>query len=134
MLRGVEGHVQLFIAFSRVRRVASHERVNGYRHPWIIATQEESPVRRRPIGYWRCQRIPPRASSTGSLGKFLYRGIGSSKLDCGDEVHHPSHLVPRRGETRTEEFRFGTLDVCVDDRIDDICEFMKDRRVYILCE
>ncbi|GBP37316.1 hypothetical protein EVAR_35750_1 [Eumeta japonica] len=28
-----------------------------------------------------------------------YRGIRSSRLDCGDEVHHPSRLVSRRGET-----------------------------------
>ncbi|GBP24262.1 hypothetical protein EVAR_80115_1 [Eumeta japonica] len=44
--------------------------------------------------------------------KFPYRRIGSSKLDCGDEVRHPLRLVFRRGETSTGQVRFGTLNVC----------------------
>ncbi|GBP33572.1 hypothetical protein EVAR_28728_1 [Eumeta japonica] len=27
--------------------------------------------------------------------KFPYRGIGSSRLDCGDEIRHLTRLVPR---------------------------------------
>ncbi|GBP44391.1 hypothetical protein EVAR_81305_1 [Eumeta japonica] len=68
-------------------------------------------------------------------GKFPYRRIGSSRLDCRDEVRHPSRLVPRRGETRSTEVHFGTLNVCggMDDKIYDVCELMKDRRLDILC-
>ncbi|GBP43631.1 hypothetical protein EVAR_32197_1 [Eumeta japonica] len=67
--------------------------------------------------------------------KFSYRGIRSSKLDCGDEVRHRLRLVPWRGETKTEKFRFSTLNLCegMDDKIDDVCEQMKDRRPDILC-
>ncbi|GBP15970.1 hypothetical protein EVAR_12550_1 [Eumeta japonica] len=43
--------------------------------------------------------------------KFLYRGIGSSRFDGGDEVHHPLRLVPRRGEMRTGQVRFSTLNM-----------------------
>ncbi|GBP22084.1 hypothetical protein EVAR_94123_1 [Eumeta japonica] len=66
--------------------------------------------------------------------KFLYQGNGSSRLDCGDEVRHPSRLVSRMGETRSGEVLFGTLNVCgsMDDKID-ICELMKYRRLDILC-
>ncbi|GBP47521.1 hypothetical protein EVAR_30610_1 [Eumeta japonica] len=46
------------------------------------------------------------------MDKFPYRGIGSSRLDYGDEVRHQSRIVPRRGETRTGKVRFGTLIVC----------------------
>ncbi|GBP49514.1 hypothetical protein EVAR_45490_1 [Eumeta japonica] len=38
--------------------------------------------------------------------KFLYWVIGSSRLDCNEEVRHPSRLVPRRSETRTGNVRF----------------------------
>ncbi|GBP12170.1 hypothetical protein EVAR_6354_1 [Eumeta japonica] len=85
-------------------------------------------------------RIPLRASPGQSHwiwegDKFPYQGIGSSRLDCGDEVRHPSRLVPWRSETRTGEARFSTLNVCgdMDDKIDDVCELMKDRRLDILC-
>ncbi|GBP33706.1 hypothetical protein EVAR_17032_1 [Eumeta japonica] len=43
--------------------------------------------------------------------KFPYRGIGSSRLDYGDEVLHLSHLVQRRNERRTGEVYFGTLNM-----------------------
>ncbi|GBP40165.1 hypothetical protein EVAR_20308_1 [Eumeta japonica] len=33
--------------------------------------------------------------------KIPYRGIESTRLDCGDEVRHPLRLVRRRGEKRT---------------------------------
>ncbi|GBP81776.1 Vesicular glutamate transporter 3 [Eumeta japonica] len=33
--------------------------------------------------------------------KFPYQGIGSSRLDCGDEVCYPSRLLPQKDETRT---------------------------------
>ncbi|GBP26689.1 hypothetical protein EVAR_23460_1 [Eumeta japonica] len=67
--------------------------------------------------------------------KFPYREIRSSSLDCGDEVHHPSRLLSWTGETRTGKVRFGTLNVCggMDDKIDDIYELMKDRRLEIIC-
>ncbi|GBP70540.1 hypothetical protein EVAR_47923_1 [Eumeta japonica] len=39
--------------------------------------------------------------------KFPYQVIGSPRLDCGDEVRHPSRVVPHRGETRTRELRRG---------------------------
>ncbi|GBP22502.1 hypothetical protein EVAR_78680_1 [Eumeta japonica] len=47
----------------------------------------------------------------------------------------PSSPEGRKGEMRTREVRFGTLNVCggMDDKIDDICELMKDRRLDILC-
>ncbi|GBP65817.1 hypothetical protein EVAR_52946_1 [Eumeta japonica] len=66
--------------------------------------------------------------------KFSYRGIGSSRLDCGDEVRHPSRLVPRKGEMMTGEVCLCSLNVCggMDDKIDDVCELMKDRRLGIL--
>ncbi|GBP05606.1 hypothetical protein EVAR_3077_1 [Eumeta japonica] len=36
---------------------------------------------------------------------------------------------------RTGEVRFGTLNVCggMDDKIDNVCKLMKNRRLYILC-
>ncbi|GBP45220.1 hypothetical protein EVAR_25926_1 [Eumeta japonica] len=60
--------------------------------------------------------------------------MDSSRPDCGDEVRHLSHLVARRGETRIREVRSGTLNVCgrMDDKIDDVCELMKDRQLDIL--
>ncbi|GBP82341.1 hypothetical protein EVAR_90976_1 [Eumeta japonica] len=71
----------------------------------------------------------------GGGDKFLYRGIGNFRLDCGDEVHHPSRLIPRRSETKTGEVRFGILNMCggMDDKIDDVCQLMKDMRLDILC-
>ncbi|GBP46483.1 hypothetical protein EVAR_28062_1 [Eumeta japonica] len=35
--------------------------------------------------------------------KYPYQGIESSRLDCGDEIRHPSCLVPQRG--RNEDWR-----------------------------
>ncbi|GBP43919.1 hypothetical protein EVAR_41776_1 [Eumeta japonica] len=69
------------------------------------------------------------------LGNVPYPETGSSRLDCGYEVRHSSRLVPQKGESTTGEVRFGTLNVYVgiDDKIDDVCELMKDRRSYILC-
>ncbi|GBP47650.1 PiggyBac transposable element-derived protein 4 [Eumeta japonica] len=32
--------------------------------------------------------------------KFPYWGFGSSRLDCGDEVRHPSYLVPKGSAKR----------------------------------
>ncbi|GBP81090.1 hypothetical protein EVAR_63394_1 [Eumeta japonica] len=61
--------------------------------------------------------------------KFPYRGIGSSRLDCDDDVRHLSHLVLRKDETRTGENVCGGMD----DKIDDICELMKGRQLNILC-
>ncbi|GBP00228.1 hypothetical protein EVAR_851_1 [Eumeta japonica] len=75
------------------------------------------------------------ASPTASGGeKFPYRGIGSSRLDCGNEVRHPSLQVPR-SETRTREVRFGTLNVCggMDAKIEGICKLLKDTRLDIMC-
>ncbi|GBP34283.1 hypothetical protein EVAR_13422_1 [Eumeta japonica] len=71
----------------------------------------------------------------GRGDKFPYWEIGSSRLDCGDEVRHSSRLVLQRGETRTGEFYLGTLNVCggMDDKIEDVFELMKDRRLDILC-
>ncbi|GBP76900.1 hypothetical protein EVAR_52588_1 [Eumeta japonica] len=70
--------------------------------------------------------------------KFPYRGIRSSRLDCGDEVRHSSRLVSQRDETRIGKVRFGTLNVYPPytyggDKIDNVCELMKDRRMDILC-
>ncbi|GBP70557.1 hypothetical protein EVAR_47940_1 [Eumeta japonica] len=75
------------------------------------------------------KRTPPRASP-GQSHRFWGRGQNSVS---SDEIRHPSHLVSRRGETRTAEVPFGILSVCVDDRIDDICELMKSRRGGNLC-
>ncbi|GBP13880.1 hypothetical protein EVAR_10453_1 [Eumeta japonica] len=64
-----------------------------------------------------------------------HRGIESSKLDCGDEVRHLSRLVLRRGETGNGEVCFGILNVGsdMDNKIDDVYELMKDKRLDILC-
>ncbi|GBP43056.1 Transposon Tf2-6 polyprotein [Eumeta japonica] len=46
--------------------------------------------------YWHCQRIPPLNFPMHPIlseGQISVPGIGSSTLDCGDEVRHPSHLV-----------------------------------------
>ncbi|GBP29990.1 hypothetical protein EVAR_22890_1 [Eumeta japonica] len=64
------------------------------------------------------------------------RLIGSSRLACDNEDRHPSHLISRKGETRTrEEVRFGTLNVCggMDYKIDDVCELIKVSQMNILC-
>ncbi|GBP31007.1 hypothetical protein EVAR_81906_1 [Eumeta japonica] len=68
-------------------------------------------------------------------GDKPYWGIASSKLDYGDEVGYPSRLVTRRSATRTGEVRFGTMNMCegMDDKIDDICELIKDTLLDILC-
>ncbi|GBP72028.1 hypothetical protein EVAR_51277_1 [Eumeta japonica] len=66
--------------------------------------------------------------------RFPCREIERSRLDCGDEVHHLPRLVPRRGETRTGIVCFSILNGYggMDDKIDDVCELMKDRRLDIL--
>ncbi|GBP12222.1 hypothetical protein EVAR_6396_1 [Eumeta japonica] len=57
----------------------------------------------------------PQATHQREEAIYIYKYVneewGCSKPDCGDEVCHPSRLVPRRGETRTIEVRFGTLNV-----------------------
>ncbi|GBP38981.1 hypothetical protein EVAR_95601_1 [Eumeta japonica] len=81
------------------------------------------------IGEFLLELVPGSPIVIGG-DKFPYRRIESSKLECGDKVRHPSHLVPRNIETRTEEVRFGTLNVCgggINDKINDVCELMKDR-------
>ncbi|GBP77357.1 hypothetical protein EVAR_40010_1 [Eumeta japonica] len=89
--------------------------------------------------YWYCQRIPPRTCPGHfyRIGgrQISYREIGSSRLDYDDEVCNQSRLVPRRGETRTKEIRLVTMNVCggMDNKIDDICELIKDRRLEIIC-
>ncbi|GBP33468.1 hypothetical protein EVAR_23871_1 [Eumeta japonica] len=90
-------------------------------------------------GYLYCQNIPPQASPIVSGGNiFPYRGIGSSRLDCGDDVRHPSRLVPRRSETKTGQVRFGTLNVYGgvddDDKVDDVWGLMTGRRLDVMCE
>ncbi|GBP91176.1 hypothetical protein EVAR_64552_1 [Eumeta japonica] len=79
--------------------------------------------------------LVPGNSIESKGSKYPYRGVGSSRLDCSDDGHHPPHLVHRRGETRTKEVRFGNLHVCegMDDKINDDWELMKDRRPGILC-
>ncbi|GBP63958.1 hypothetical protein EVAR_25109_1, partial [Eumeta japonica] len=44
--------------------------------------------------------------------KFPYLVIGTARLDYGDEIHLPSHLIPQRDEKKTGEVRFGTLNMC----------------------
>ncbi|GBP28703.1 hypothetical protein EVAR_19744_1 [Eumeta japonica] len=58
-------------------------------------------------GGWSHGLIPGVRIVSGE-NEFLYRGIGSSRFDCGD--------------TRAEEGCFGTLNVCedMDDKIDDV--------------
>ncbi|GBP39678.1 hypothetical protein EVAR_25502_1 [Eumeta japonica] len=60
---------------------------------------------------------------------------GSFRLDCCDEVRQPSRLVLRKGETRAREIRFSDMNVFegVDDKIDDVCNLMKDGWHDILC-
>ncbi|GBP64161.1 hypothetical protein EVAR_35482_1 [Eumeta japonica] len=79
--------------------------------------------------------LVPDSSIISGGDKLPYLGIGNSKLDCGDQVHHPPCLDSPKGETSTEEVCFDTTNVCggMDDKIDDVCELMKDRRLYILC-
>ncbi|GBP18704.1 hypothetical protein EVAR_8529_1 [Eumeta japonica] len=79
--------------------------------------------------------LVPSSQVVSGGDKFPYRGIGSSRLDCGDDVRHPSRLVLRRGETRRGEILFGTLNVCegMDDKIADFYKLIKDRRLDILC-
>ncbi|GBP59274.1 hypothetical protein EVAR_103230_1 [Eumeta japonica] len=38
--------------------------------------------------------------------KFPYRKIGSSRFNCGNEVHHTLHLIYRKGEMRTREVKY----------------------------
>ncbi|GBP24678.1 hypothetical protein EVAR_15884_1 [Eumeta japonica] len=75
-------------------------------------------------------RVPtlPDNLSRASLGqshricKFSYRAIGSSRLDCSDEMRHPTHLVPRKDETGTKEIRYGTMNAYEgmnDDKLDE---------------
>ncbi|GBP56556.1 hypothetical protein EVAR_53630_1 [Eumeta japonica] len=42
-------------------------------------------------------------------------------------------LTSRRSETQLREVQFGTLNVCgdMDDKIDDVCELMKDKRNFM---
>ncbi|GBP77106.1 hypothetical protein EVAR_61108_1 [Eumeta japonica] len=47
--------------------------------------------------------LVPSSPIVSGWEKFPYRGIGSSRLDCGDEIRHPSHLVPRRPKRGLEK-------------------------------
>ncbi|GBP46077.1 hypothetical protein EVAR_41430_1 [Eumeta japonica] len=64
-------------------------------------------------------------------GQISVPGIGSSRLDCGDEDPYPSHLFPRTSITQTRKVQFGTLNVCggMNDENDDVSELMKNRRL-----
>ncbi|GBP05429.1 Retrovirus-related Pol polyprotein from transposon opus [Eumeta japonica] len=57
-------------------------------------------------------KLVPGSPILSERNKFPYRGIENLKLDCGDEVRHPSRLVFRKDETWTREVRFGTLNAC----------------------
>ncbi|GBP15384.1 hypothetical protein EVAR_80558_1 [Eumeta japonica] len=97
------------------------------------------PVTTPSRGHWHLREslpgLVPGSPIVSGEDKFSYREIGSSRLDCGNEVCHRSRLVPRKTETRTGEVCFNTLNVCggKGDKIDDVCELMKDRRLDILC-
>ncbi|GBP55219.1 hypothetical protein EVAR_36802_1 [Eumeta japonica] len=105
----------------------------------LLTIECEVQIRTTAGGYCHYQRIPLRASPGNAyriwVNKFSYRGIGSSRLDYDDEVCLLSRLVRRRGEMRTEEVRFGTLNICgdMDDKIDDLCELIKYKRLNIRC-
>ncbi|GBP31571.1 hypothetical protein EVAR_78150_1 [Eumeta japonica] len=91
-----------------------------------------TPKPQYPSGLPSFPPLPPKLTKFNvhrNLKNITPERIGSSRLDCGNKVRHPLCLVLRRGETRTGEIHFGTLNVCggMDDKIDDVCELMKDR-------
>ncbi|GBP18831.1 hypothetical protein EVAR_93259_1 [Eumeta japonica] len=93
------------------------------------------PTSRMGIGYLTKGRLMKRKESLPGLGpgspivtggdKFLYRGIGSSRLDCGDKVCHSSRLVLWRGETRTGEVCVWNVCGSMDNKIVDVRQLMK---------
>ncbi|GBP63834.1 hypothetical protein EVAR_48092_1 [Eumeta japonica] len=75
-------------------------------------------------------KIKPQ-EGTGVVREYLSGLVPGSLIVSGAVLHS----VPFRDETRTRKVRFGTLNVCggMNNKFDEVCILMKDKRLDTLC-